>query len=579
MVLLLAYGLLLLASWQRWTQPLIDHGREMNLPARLAAGEQLYRDAQFLYGPFAPYWNALLYRVFGVHLAVLHASGALVGAFILALLYWLARRLMTVGQAAATVALALAVCALKATGNYVQPYAYAALYGLLFALAALACLVRFTQTRRMIWMCAAGALAGFAVISKPELALGALAAAGAAWLALSWQARQAQWRSGFAFALPVLCVVIAAFGLILQRVPLNVLLNDNHILFTAMPPQLIYFNRHISGLARWPQSFWFTASGLLMFALWFGGCLTLAAVWQRERAALTKGLLWLSASALGLFIAFNFLRVAPAVTPFASAVLLMPCVAVICARQLMKQPADDSALLLMLYAVFGFCGALRCFLNVTITGPYTPFFIPLLLIVYLHLLFNLLPRWFNVSARLRPSYQCAAIALIVLLAAGMGVNSIKLLHRNKTAALHTPRGRLWVEAEFGQPMAEALRDIETMTRSTDEVLCLPMATTLNFLSGRRYPFFAEIVHPGFLAGAPEQAAIADLARRRVRLILIANLDTSEFRDRVFGQDYNQPLMRWIETHYRVAARFDSAQSRGAKFGAAPFFIQAYELAQ
>ena len=75
-LLLLAYGLLLLGMWQRWTQPLIDHGREMNLPARLAAGETLYQDVQFLYGPFAPYFNAALYRIFGIHLNVLHTAGA-----------------------------------------------------------------------------------------------------------------------------------------------------------------------------------------------------------------------------------------------------------------------------------------------------------------------------------------------------------------------------------------------------------------------------------------------------------------------------------------------------------------------
>ena len=571
-LLLLAYGLLLCATWQRWTQPLIDHGREMNLPARLAAGETLYRDVQFLYGPFAPYFNATLYRLFGIHLNVLHAAGALAGALILLLLYWLARQLMTVPQAFAVAALALVTCALKSTGNYVQPYAYAALYGLLFSLVSLACLVRFTQIRRWQWMSGAGLCAGLAVISKWELALGALAAAGVMWLALSWEARRVQWRDGFAFALPVLGVAAIAFRLVLARVPLSVLLNDNHILFTAMPPQLVYFNLHVSGLARWPQSLWFTVTGLPMLTFWFGGCLTLSAVLARERATLRSGLLWLAASALLLFAAFKLLHVPQAVTPFASAVLLLPCVIVGCGWK-------EKSHTLLLYAVFAFCGILRSFLNVTATGPYTPFFLPMVLVVYLHLLFNVLPmvgQVTNLPHSLPASYQRVTVTLITLLSIGMGVNSIKLLHHQRTIALQTPRGSLRVEAEFGEPMAAALDYVAAHTRPDDEVLCLPMATTLNFLSARRQPFFFEILHPGFLTGAQEQAAIAELERRHVPLILLANMDTSEFRDRTFGRDYNVALRLWIEANYQKAARFDSATSHKAEWGDASFFIQAYE---
>src|SRR5215510_14262330 len=82
------------ATWQRWTQPLIDHGREMNLPARILAGERLYSDIQFLYGPFAPHFNALLYRVFGIHLSVLKAAGAVCAILILLVIYRTARALM-----------------------------------------------------------------------------------------------------------------------------------------------------------------------------------------------------------------------------------------------------------------------------------------------------------------------------------------------------------------------------------------------------------------------------------------------------------------------------------------------------
>src|SRR5205814_722625 len=151
--------------------------------------EQLYADVQFLYGPFAPYYNAFLYRLFGIHLATLHASGIICAALILLMIYWLARQLMGVWEAVLAAGLVLVICALKSTANYVHPYAYAALYSLVFALGTLLCTVCYAQGRGRRWLCWAGVGVGLALISKPEIAAAALAAAGATLLVGSISAR------------------------------------------------------------------------------------------------------------------------------------------------------------------------------------------------------------------------------------------------------------------------------------------------------------------------------------------------------------------------------------------------------
>src|SRR5215470_3868139 len=135
------------ASWQRWTQPLVDHGREMNLPARILAGERIYSDIQVLYGPFAPHFNALLYRIFGIHLSVLKAAGAVCAILILLMIYRLARALMSEWESFLVAGLTLILCALKSTANYIQPYAYAALYGLVFSLGSLVATVSYVKRR------------------------------------------------------------------------------------------------------------------------------------------------------------------------------------------------------------------------------------------------------------------------------------------------------------------------------------------------------------------------------------------------------------------------------------------------
>src|ERR1700730_13164960 len=47
----LAGGASAAVSWQCWINPFIDSGRELDVAARLAAGERLYRDVDFYYGP------------------------------------------------------------------------------------------------------------------------------------------------------------------------------------------------------------------------------------------------------------------------------------------------------------------------------------------------------------------------------------------------------------------------------------------------------------------------------------------------------------------------------------------------
>lgn len=579
------FAAMLAASWQRWTQPLLDHGREMNLPTRILAGEHLYSDVQFLYGPFAPHFNALLYKIFGIQLGTIKVSGAVCAVLILLMIYWLSRRLMSVWESAAVTALVMAICAVKSTANYIQPYAYAALYGCVFALASLVCTVRFVQLRRDRLMAWAGLFAGLSLVSKPEIALAAWAAAGIALLAESFAVRRPLGRAALNFILPVLAILAASYGFILSRVPLSTLLNDNHVLFTNMPPQLIYFNRHISGLAKLPTSLWFTLTGIAVFGIWAGACATVGAALSIRRQG------WLQAfrlSGLVLLIgviaretATRFLGVADDVTPFASAIVALPVVIGVIGWRIWKarnadEPVSVEQRTLIVLAVFSLFSMLRAVLNVTTTGPYAPFFLPTLIIVFLYLLFRAAPVFLAPLPQIRLKARQVAVCLIALLAVGLAVNSARRFRAINTFEVKSARGSFLTLPEIGEPLQAAISFAEERTRPGEYVLALPITTTVNFMAARPYPLREEIVHPGFLADEKEFDAIERIKARQVPLVLVANLITSEFRDRVFGADYNRELMRWITEHYHLVARFESKHKQGANFDNEPFFILAYE---
>jgi branched-subunit amino acid transport protein len=576
----------LVGTWQRWTQPLIDHGREMNLPSRILAGERLYTDIQFLYGPFAPHFNAWLYRVFGVHLTTLKVSGAVCAILISLLIYWASRQLMSVWESTLTTAVVIAICALKSTGNYIQPYAYAALYALLFGLSSLACAIRYLQTRRTKWMILSGMFVGLTLITKPEVALAAIAAGVVALLVESVDARRLPWREGAAFATPALMIAGSVYGLILTRVPLRVLLNDNHILFTNMPPQLVYFNQYVSGIGKLPTSLWFTLAGIGIFALWAGGSTVLGALASGRKQAGWSYSLKIGAAALLIGVAVRFgavglLGLSRDVTPFASAVIGLPAlIGVVVWRigQAWKnsERIDFSRKILLIVSVFGLASILRAIINVTIAGPYTPFFLPVVIVVYLYLFFRIWPNATSKTDSIRLNVRRAAMALIAILAVGLAINSARRLRIRDTFIVAAPRGSFIAEPHYAQPVAEAIEYVRQHSSPDEYVLTLPQATTINFLAERRYPLREEIVHPGFLTGEAEMETIERIKVRQVRLIVVANILSPEFRDRVFGVDYNQELMRWISENYRRVAHFEIPPPSRMKPTDRPFFIDVYE---
>src|SRR5215475_2648429 len=328
LAIIVLFIVMLAASWQRWTQPLIDHGREMNLPARIMAGERVYSDVQLLYGPFAAYFNALLYRVFGIHLSVLKAAGAVCAILILLMIYGLARALMSEWESFLVAGLTLILCALKSTANYIQPYAYAALYGLVFSLGSLSATVNYIKSRANSRLVLAGSLAGLSLIAKPEIALAGLAAGLTALIAESLVERKPLWLGAVAFSAPVAIIAAVTYSIVLSRTPLRILLEDNHVLFTEMPQQLIYFNRQISGLAQWPSSLWFSLAGIGVFALWVGVCAVIGAIASRKQAewrgALKAGLIIVCAGAIWTVVAIRFSSMSGNVTPFTAAAFILP---------------------------------------------------------------------------------------------------------------------------------------------------------------------------------------------------------------------------------------------------------------
>lgn len=163
-------------SWGKLADLIWDTGHEVEIPARLAAGQLLYRDVETYYTPLAYYANALALRLFGHRLEVFYAVGLALALTATLLVYWLAKRLTNARWAALCTVYVLIYYAFSPGGqaNFIIPYSYGVVYATMLCLLAFTALDRYEQTSRPRWLVAAGIACGLAGLAKQEYGLAAL---------------------------------------------------------------------------------------------------------------------------------------------------------------------------------------------------------------------------------------------------------------------------------------------------------------------------------------------------------------------------------------------------------------------
>jgi len=226
--LLFATGLGMCAwTWGTWPDVVVDFGRELYVPWQLSEGRVLFTEIAWFNGPLSPYFNALLFLLFGVGLRTLVVANLVLLALATALLFRLLERMA--GRFAATAAclvflLLFAFGQFMPIGNYnwVTPYSHEAIHGVLLALGSLAALEHWGGGRSARWVVLAGLLVGLAFLTKAEVFLAAALASGLAFVLTSASVELARERLAgnlVVFLGSMLAPIALAFVLLALAVP------------------------------------------------------------------------------------------------------------------------------------------------------------------------------------------------------------------------------------------------------------------------------------------------------------------------------------------------------------------------
>ncbi|MFZ4776049.1 MAG: ArnT family glycosyltransferase [Terrimicrobiaceae bacterium] len=170
-------------TWRKWPDLLVDYGRELYVPWQISKGAVLYRDIFHYYGPLGVYFNAGLFRLFGVGFSTIFLSNLVMLSGFTVGLFALLRKMTD--RLAAGLAVFLFLCAF-AFGNYVgignynfvSPYSHDTVYGLYLCVSLIAGFWAFLSSGKSVWIIACGFGFGFAYLTKPEIMVAALAVAG-----------------------------------------------------------------------------------------------------------------------------------------------------------------------------------------------------------------------------------------------------------------------------------------------------------------------------------------------------------------------------------------------------------------
>ena len=532
-------------SWRKWGDLYVDVGRELELPSQILAGRLLYGDLRFYYGPLGPYVNALLYRLFGVHLDVLVGAGLVSAALMTVVLYRLARQFVDRPMATVTAGGFLYLCAFAhltppSIFNFVLPYTYSATYGMLAASASLYFLLRHVATgRRRDHVLALGALV-LAALAKIEALVPALLVHTAylGWACASGRARRIGALAGFAAAAGI---ILAVYGGFLVAVGPG-LLTDN--LGGVLNPQAAFYISVMMGTRRPLASLGLVALSVALLAV---------------TVLVAHALLTRLGTRLGPVAAMATTAVTYAMLPIWVSVRGLPVlVATMLVADVLRwwrgvEPGERvlPRLLLLLFAA----ASLSRIVLFVAAAEYGFYLFPVPLVALALLWTVYLPRWLPGAGWHRGLALAGHGLFLGLIVAHLQVSYV--YYAAHTVRVRGPRGSLDLIAGFpngvpwGTVHEQALRLLGTLPSGT-RVLTIPHGVGLVFLSGLTYPYrMFSYVPPEWSGGFDDARIIADWAASPPDVVIVeqGNISAAEFGYRGFGVDHGQAASGWIEANY------------------------------
>jgi len=554
-------------SWRKWPDVIIDSGRELYIPWRISSGEMLYRDIQYLYGPLASYVNALLFSLFGTSLLTLVVFNLLVIGLLTLCIHKVFRRLFDRFTATLCGLVFLGTFAFArysegGNANFVCPYSHDLTYGIaLFFLLALT-LDRYLACKTRWRAATAGFLLGLMFLTKAEVFLAALVAAGIGFLLAEKRAGPRGTAGAVAavcacagFAVPPL-FFIALFSTRTSVKEAASMISTGFRSLGYGPLVTNIFFQQIAGFDKPAANAFLGFAALAVYVALALGVLVLARLTARtqtgnHRHMVIAGVL-LPLGAV-VILSRNPLwwvytgRPLPLIVLAYLLILLWPFLG----RRESEWNYRRNAMRFVLCS-FSLLLMMKILLQVHFSGPYGfALALPAALVavaIFTHHLPRISRRagWSGTTAR-------TTAAAIVLCCLAVYVRESLAVYDLLTLPVGEGNDRFFTMApsisDRGPAVNETLAFIETRMPVAAGFVVIPDGVMLNYLARRRNPGrWFEFVPPQ-IAVFGEERIRDDLEASRPEYVILVSQTTDVFGPTYFGNDYGFKLKEWVTENY------------------------------
>ena len=558
---------MLVWTWGRWPDLLIDFSRDLYTASQLADGKVLYRDIAFFTGPLSPYLNALWLRLFGASLRTLVICN---GGVLIGFLWLLYRMLREVGSRfAATTACLVFVTTfgfahLVPMGNYnfICPYSHDMVHGLVLGVGAVYCLARYARghSAKMAW--ATGIQLGLVQLTRAEVSMPVLLACCAGVALLAREPRE-PWR------MLLLRVLAPAVALpLVASVLLGMLMPWGSALHGVLGSWVWVFDPAVSGMALYRESMGLAdLSGnlgrILAWSVPYAIELVPAIVFalrirpeQRGRQAILIALAM--AAALLLIIGWRHAGPADLARPLPFFVVLLGVTTWVALAKTPSESPQRTTLIVRLTFVVLALGLLgKILLDTRLFHYGFVLAIPGTMLMVLALL-DWIPEWIAKRNGGATAFRWVALALLTgFVGIYLQLTGTCLARKNVPVG---EGGNAFLADSRGHQVNAVLAFLAREIPPHMTLAVVPEGVMINVLAQRENPIACINLMPPELATLGESNVLAALQKTPPD-VMVVDLDRiSPEGLRFRNETYARSIAAWILAHYQRVARFESPPS-------------------
>ena len=562
-------------SWNKWADLIVDYGQQLYLPWQISEGKVLYRDLDYLFGPFSAYTHALLFKIFDPGIMVLAWFNLGVIAALCFLIYGLFKYFSdTLTATLATLAFLGIFAFGQYSGggnfNFVCAYVYELAHGVFLSFLILWLFTQVLERPDRFKLSLIGLLTGLVYLTKPEVFLATTTALALGFFFL-FKNRTLPKNSllllwGTFLVAPTLATIYFSLQMPLSEAIFYIFLPWLHVFGSSISDLPMY--RWVLGTDYLGENITKMFSYLSLIA---GFCLGLILL-DRFLHKRTKGsplagwgISFLIVSTLAfwhhLFPLFEITRSLPLI-------ILTYSVYLFSGLFNRKIEGSNQRLGLLVFSVFSLVLMFKMFFHVQVGHYGFALALPATLVL-IHLLTHEIPKRARTISEATHIFRPVAITMVAIFIA----LHIQFEYRIYFLKNH-PVGRdsdiLLDYHSFLNPRGiifnDAIDFIEHEIPRDAKFVAMPGSIILNFLTRRESSLKYVYLDPGAFLLIGDYKIYQDLQKAHPPYIVLVEQKFPQQGQTEFGKDFGKHILQWIHENYYLIQQYGAEPFKTDEFG-------------